>query len=430
MIEGDRRPTIFALSSGAPPAAIAIIRVSGSRAGTVLKRLVGGRLPAPRRSSLRALHDPDDARLLDRALVLWHPGPATATGEDIAELHCHGGRAVVAAVLATLGRMTGLRPAEPGEFTRRAFDNGRIDLAEAEGLADLLAAETEAQRRTALTAAEGGVSRLIEGWRVRLLEVCAIVEAAIEYDDDDETIAAVDAKPPILALVRDIDGMLACAPAERMRDGIRVVIAGPPNAGKSTLLNALAGRQAAIVSPIAGTTRDVIEAPVALDGMPFLLCDTAGLRDTDDPVEELGVASARTRIATSDLLIWLGRCEDRPQHERCISVRARSDVADGAELTADLSVSVVTGEGMERLRTLLRDAAATILSINGPCLSQRQAGVLVNARRSLVRASGSADPVLIAEDLNFVRRSFDELTGQAGTEQMLGSLFSRFCIGK
>ena len=269
--------TIFALSSGAAPAAIAVVRVSGPDAGTAMQALTG-KLPPPRRAVATTLRAADDS-LLDQALVLWLPGPGTATGEDCAEFHLHGGRAVIAAVEAALAALSGLRHAQPGEFTRRAFTNGRIDLAEAEGLADLLSAETELQRQSALALASGALSRTIEDWRVRVLHLSAQVEAVLDFSEDDD-IAALDPQfaGDLAALAADLADWLARPRAELLREGFRVVLAGPPNAGKSTLFNALVEAEAAITSPIPGTTRDVVARPVAISGVPFLFLDTAGLR--------------------------------------------------------------------------------------------------------------------------------------------------------
>jgi tRNA modification GTPase len=287
--------TIFAVSSGAPPAAIAMMRISGPDADTALNALTTKNLPEPRYAALRMLRAGDD--LLDTALVIRFPGPDTATGENIVELHLHGGRATIAAVTAALAQIPGLRPAEPGEFTRRAFENGRIDLSAAEGLSDLLAAETEHQRRSALTMASGGLSRVVERLRGELLAASARVEAAIDYADEDDVSPWPERSAVLEAMAVQIDALLANPPAERLRDGVRVAITGPPNAGKSTLLNVLVSREAAIVSPIAGTTRDVIEVPVVLRGLPFLFIDTAGLRnETGDSIEAIGISRAEAIV--------------------------------------------------------------------------------------------------------------------------------------
>src|SRR3954447_11636015 len=298
-------PTIFALSSGRPPAAIAVVRVSGPRAGDAITAL-GAKLPEPRRAALRRLRH--EGALLDEALVLWFPGPNTETAEDMAELHLHGGRAVVAAVLEVLGKVPGLRGAEAGEFTRRAFENGRLDLTAVEGLADLVFAETEAQRAQAMGQFQGLLGGRAEGWRARLIGAVALVEARIDFSDEadvpqDLIAPALDAAR---ALLDEIELSLRDAHrGERLRDGLTVAIAGPPNAGKSSLLNRLARREAAIVSPYAGTTRDVIAVHLDLGGYPVTLLDTAGVRESDDPVEQEGVRRARARAEAADLVLWV-----------------------------------------------------------------------------------------------------------------------------
>lgn len=426
MIDDEDANTIFALSSGAPPAAIAIIRISGRAAGAALVALAG-KLTEPRYASLRPLRDPADGTLLDRALVLWNPAPASATGEDIAELHCHGGRAVVAAVLATLDRMSGLRPAKPGEFTRRALENGRIDLAEAEGLADLLTAETEFQRRLAIGHADGGLSRTVERWRDKLVEIAAAVEATIEYGDEDESVT-VDVRPAIDALLTEITAATKSPPTERIREGVRVVIAGSPNAGKSTLLNAMIGRPAALVSDVPGTTRDIIEVPIDLGGMPFLLSDTAGLRDTDDVVESLGVAAARQHIDRADILLWLDAA-DPPQHERCVRVASKVDLVAAFE-TADVRVSGTTGHGIDTLLQLLLQVGQDIMVNSREMLNARQRSCMFGVASSLTAAAASSDMLITAEELKHAARALDGLTGRADVETLLDLLFSRFCIGK
>jgi tRNA modification GTPase len=300
-------PTIFALSSGRPPAAIAVVRISGPRASDALQALTG-RVPEPRRAALARLRDPQNGEPLDEALVLWFPAPRSETGEDMAELQLHGGRAVIAATLAALGRLDGFRPAEAGEFTRRAFENGRLDLTAVEGLADLIGAETEAQRRQAYRQLKGLLGDRAETWRGRLIGVLALVEAGIDFSDEGDV--PQDLLTPALDVARALRDEISAALAqagrgERLRDGLVVAIAGPPNAGKSTLLNRIAKREAAIVSPFAGTTRDVIEVHLDLDGYPVTLLDTAGVRETDDPVEQEGVRRARERAAAADLVLWV-----------------------------------------------------------------------------------------------------------------------------
>ena len=373
-----------------------------------------------------------DGRVLDTALVLWMPGPATATGEDLVELHLHGGRAVVAAVERALARIDGLRAAEPGEFTRRAFESGRLDLSEAEGLADLLAAETEAQRSAALMVAEGGIRRLIEGWQERLLALAAMTEAELDFSDEDDVAPADDGMFAQAAhsLAREIGSGLDHPPAERLRDGIRVVIAGPVNAGKSTLLNALAGREAAIVTAQAGTTRDVVEVPVALGGLPFVFADTAGLRDTEDAVERIGIARARAVGAACDLLLWLGPVDELPVHPNSIIVAAQADRL-APDPRADVAISALTGEGMAELTRAIVGRAKLLLPRAGSlALSAHQQALLGTAQAALVAAAGEGDALLRAEWLRAAGRAFDRVTGRAGSEDVLDALFGRFCIGK
>lgn len=420
--------TIFALSSGRPPAAIALVRVSGPHAAATLQALAG-RLPPPRRASLATLRDPA-GDVLDRAMLLWFPGPATATGEDLCELHLHGGRAVVDAVLAALAGLPGLRPAEAGEFTRRAFANGRIDLAEAEGLADLLTAETEAQRRQALLRAEGYLSRRIEAWQRRLLAAAAHVEARLDFADEGDVGGAGEAvRDQLDALAADIGIALASPPAERLRDGIRVVIAGPPNAGKSTLLNRLIGREAAIVSPIAGTTRDVVEAPVAIGGLPFLLSDTAGLRASDDAIEQIGIARAERALAGADILLWLGEEPPPPGPAHVIRVAAKADLEGRRGF--GLPVSALHGTGIDALAAVLQQAARRLLP-GGDQLSydRRQRALLAETRHAILAAGVASDELVQAEELRRARLALDRITGAGGVEDMLDALFGRFCIGK
>ncbi|UIJ45727.1 tRNA uridine-5-carboxymethylaminomethyl(34) synthesis GTPase MnmE [Sphingomonas cannabina] len=422
--------TIFALSSGTPPAAIAIIRLSGAGAFAAVKALAG-RLPGPRSAALRSLRDPATGALLDRALVLLFPGPDSATGEDVAELHLHGGRAVVRAVDAVLAAMPGLRAAEPGEFTRRALANGRIDLTEAEGLADLLAAETEAQRRSAIASAEGGLRRQVEQWSARTVTLAARIEAAIDHEDEGDVEAesiATGVREDAGTLAREIEAMLVQPPAERLHEGIRVVLAGPPNSGKSTLLNAMAGREAAIVSPIAGTTRDRIEAPVTRRGIAWLLTDTAGLAaETDDPIEAIGIARAREAAALADIVLWLG--DEAPPEPAMLAIHPRADARPSRP--ERLAISAATGEGMEALWDVLVERATTLLPVpDAVALNRRQAELASAAAAALDFAAVASDPLLIAEELRHALVQFDRLTGRAGVENVLDDLFSRFCIGK
>ncbi len=420
--------TIFALSSGSPPAALAVVRISGPGADSALEALAG-KLPPPRRATLSDLRWAGER--LDNALVLRFPGPHSATGEAVAELHLHGGRAVVAAVLQALAGLDGLRPAEPGEFTRRAFENGRIDLAEAEGLADLLAAETQSQRRAALAMAGGALSRKVEAWRQRLLALAASLEAALDFSDEGEV---GEAWPPgwaggVDALAGEMEVMLANPPAERLREGIRVVIAGPPNAGKSSLLNVLAQREAAITSAVPGTTRDLIEAPTAIAGIPLLLIDTAGLRESSDEVEAIGVERGRASLAAADLILWLGEPGEAPDPGKTILVHSKCDLpAPGRR--SDVRVSAITGEGIGDLVAIVTARARTLLPVEGDvAVNARQREAIVHAHRHLCE-SGGADMLIAAEALRQARMELDRITGRAGVEDMLDALFGRFCIGK
>ncbi len=422
--------TIFALSSGAPPAAIAVVRVSGPQAGGALTALAGRSLP-PRRAVTATLRDAAGA-VLDRCLALWLPGPGTATGEDTLELHCHGGRGVVAAVESALGLLPGLRRAEPGEFTRRAFANGRIDLAEAEGLADLLAAETELQRAAALEMAGGGFSREVGRWREALLGLSAEIEAVLDFADEDD----VAALSPGFAQARarlggEIAAWLARPRAEALREGIRVVIAGPPNAGKSTLFNALVENEAAITAPLAGTTRDVLMRPVALRGIPFQFLDTAGLREAGgDPIEAIGIDRARSALAAADLVLWLGPEGDGPPE--CWEIEVRIDAADHeGKVQPRHRLSALTGAGLEGLRCdLVEHARAALPRPGEAALNARQHRLLVEAAEALDAAAELTDPLLIAESLRLARVAFDALLGRTATDDMLDALFGRFCIGK
>lgn len=427
---GAARDTIFALSSGALPAGIAVVRVSGPRAADALRALAG-RVPDARRAVTATLRDAAGEHL-DRALVLWLPGPATATGEDIAEFHLHGGRAVVAAVLRALGDLHDLRMAEPGEFTRRAFSNGRLDLAQAEGLADLLNAETEAQRRQALRLAEGGLGRLISGWRDRLLGLAARVEAAIEFAEDEDDVPAleVSALIDLARLAGEMQAAIDQPPAERLRDGVRIVVAGPTNAGKSSLINILAGREAAIASPVAGTTRDLIEIPVSIAGMPCLLIDSAGLRESGGHLERIGMARARAAIDSADLILWLGPPAACPDRNRSILVRAKADLVK-VPMDADVATSIVTGEGLDALRALLEARLRQLLPpADAVALNARHRALIDEARREIGAGAEQGDLLLVAEHLRQARVALDRITGRAGVEDMLDALFGRFCVGK
>jgi tRNA modification GTPase len=423
--------TIFAVSSGRPPAAIAVVRVSGPHAFVAAQALAGP-LPAPRHASLRGLRDAGGA-LLDRALVIVFPGPNTATGEDLVEFHCHGGRAVIAAVEQALSAVAGLRPAEPGEFTRRALTNGRIDLTEAEGLADLLEAETEGQRVAAMTAAEGRVSQAVRGWMDSVAMLSARIEAILDFADEDDVAsdsAAFDAiVAGVEALATEIETVVAAPPVERLKDGLRVVIGGPPNSGKSTLLNLLGERDAAIVSPISGTTRDRIELPVTRDGVAYVLTDTAGLIDTQDPIEAIGVTRAEDALAAADIVLWLA--DTPPPRADAIWIHARADLPGRGEIPADraLAIAQTDSGSLDRLWAALHARAAAMLprsdAIAPKAHQRRQCGLAVDA----LRDAGS-DALIVAECLRQARSILAGVLGLDATGEMLDALFGRFCIGK
>lgn len=389
-----------------------------------------GALPQPRRASMRVLRD-REGEVLDRALAVWFPGPRTATGEDLAELHCHGGRAVVAAIERALAAQEGVRRAKPGEFTRRAFANGVIDLAEAEGLADLLASETELQRRAAQAVAGGSLSRSLEQWRTQLLGLSAQVEAALDFSDEDDVGSLSSQFTESLRELREEWRAALSKPrSERLRDGIRVVLAGPPNAGKSSLFNALLDEGAAIVTAEAGTTRDAIERPVAIGGIPFVLVDTAGIRDSGaGEIEAIGIERARNELDRADIVLWLGGEGEGP--DGAIEVAARCDVEIGAKNSPDFTVSSVTGEGIDALSHGLVERARAILPRPGDvALNQRQFERLSDAFDAISSLDPANDPLVVAEHLRMARVALDRLQGRQSTEDMLDQLFGRFCIGK
>ncbi len=426
--------TIFALSSGAPPAAIAIIRISGTRAFAAVSSLAG-KLPPARRASLVTLRDPADAGILDEALVLVFPAPNTATGEDLAELHLHGGRAVVRAVERTLAAIPGLRQAEAGEFTRRAFLNGRMDLNEAEGLSDLLSAETEHQRRAAANMMGGAFTRAIEGWRQDLLLISALTEAELDFSEED------DVDPQHKNSIRckcneimsSILAVLQSPPAEKLRDGLRIVLGGPPNSGKSTLLNALVARDAAIVSDIAGTTRDVIEVPVAFAGIAFVLIDTAGVRDdSQDTIEAIGIERAHNAFAGADILLWLGRENDGPEHPALLEIDAKSDDPNRHQKSASGHlVSAKTGAGIPELLNIIIAMAKNMFGpADSYAINARQRALLAQCAEALEQAQVADDWLIVGEQLRQARLALDALTGRAHTEDLLDTVFGKFCIGK
>lgn len=422
--------TIFALSSGAPPAGIAVIRVTGPQARQALESFAGA-LPQPRKAQRAWLTD-GEGGALDDGLVLWFPGPNSVTGEDLAEFHLHGGRAVIAAVEAALADLPGLRRAEAGEFTRRAFANGRIDLAEAEALADLLSAETEIQRRAAIANAGGLLSRKVEAWREELLRLSARVEAALDFEDEDdvgELPAGFGGSLQVFG--SELEDALEAPSAEPLREGFRVALAGPPNAGKSTLFNALVESEAAITAEMAGTTRDVLVQPVAIGGVPFSLVDMAGLREeSGDEIETIGIGRARAEIERADLVLWLGPEGAGP--EGAWEVDAQCDREDRQRKVATACrVSAVTGEGIDDLKRALVEFARVRLPKPGDlALNRRQRELLRMASDQLGGATRQSDPLILAEHLRQARLAFDALLGRTSTEDVLDALFGRFCIGK
>ena len=426
--------TIFALSSGAPPAAIAIIRISGSVAFDVVRGLAG-KLPRPRQASLNVLRLPGNTEVLDEALVLVFPGPNSATGEDLAELHLHGGRAVVRAVEDAISSFPLTRRAEAGEFTRRAFANGRIDLNEAEGLSDLLSAETEWQRKAASLMFGGAFSIAIEGWRQEVLRLSALTEAELDFSDEDD----VDSQNKYAITIGcgnicdEISRMLANPLVEKLKDGLRVVLAGPPNSGKSTLLNALVGRDAAIVSDIAGTTRDMIEVPVSVEGIGVLFTDTAGLRDDSlDVIERIGIERSHAAMQQADIVLWLGRERVGPDHPNVIEVATKCDTVGHERKGAPaISVSAVTGAGIAELLHSVAERAKILLPPPDQfAVNARQRALLADVGAALDACKDLEDWLIIGENLRQARLALDALTGRAHTEELLDNIFGKFCVGK
>lgn len=438
--------TIFALSSGRAPSAIAIIRVSGPQTRVAVERLCG-QLPSPRLAQFATLRDLDGSAI-DESVTLWFPGPHSATGEDVAEFHVHGGRAVIAAMFDALGAIDGLRPAEPGEFTRRAFENGKLDLTEAEGLDDLIHADTDRQRRQALRHLKGLLGAKAETWRQQIIEASALIEAGIDFSDEgdvsEELVAPALKK--ITALKSEIEEtLISSAQSERLREGLTVAIAGPPNAGKSTLLNRLARREAAIVSPHAGTTRDVIEVHLDLDGYPVTMIDTAGVRETHDPVEQEGVRRARDRARASDLVLWLVDANDTDapspepadDHAPVWIVRNKMDLAGsiGANAArAQFDISASRGDGVSELIAALVSYAQDYFGSGEMALVNRarHRTLLRETVAALDRARRLVDKgdELLAEELRIAIHSLGRLTGRVDVEDILDVIFREFCIGK
>jgi tRNA modification GTPase len=435
--------TIFALASGAGRAAIAVLRISGPGCSEALKTMAPGAEFPDRRAVLRTLRHPQSREPLDRALITRFQAPRSFTGEEVAEITVTGGRAVAAACVKALALIPGLRLAEPGEFAWRAFMNGKIDLSEVDGLADLVEAETEAQRRQARHIAGGALSRECEAIRTSLLEAMAAVETQIDFTDvedaSDFTLESV--RGAARAAIERIDRALATADAAaRLRDGLTVVIAGPPNVGKSTLMNALAGRDVAIISPIPGTTRDMIEVFLDLHGYPVILVDTAGIRDTQDPIEQEGVARARRRAESADLTLWLddGGASLAPSLESpTLLVRTKTDLQEAHASPAGaegLAISAKTGAGVDRLLDAIADLAEERMSSREPALLtlERHRRGFQEARQALASAlePDAVEPELIAEDLRRAAFAMDQIVGRIGVEEVLGEIFARLCVGK
>jgi tRNA modification GTPase len=438
--------TIFALSSGRPPSAIAVVRMSGPQAGGALQ-LLAGKMPSPRTAARVLLRDAV-GEPIDDAVVLWFPSPASATGEDVAEFHVHGSRAVLTALFAALSGIDNIRTAEPGEFTRRAFENGKLDLTEAEGLDDLIHADTDRQRRQALRQLTGLLGDKARAWRQQIIDAAALIEVGIDFSDEgdvsDELVA------PALARVRVLlgeieDALAAGGRSERLRDGLVVAIAGPPNVGKSTLMNHLARREVAIVSPHAGTTRDVIEVQLDLNGFPVTLIDTAGIRKTVDPIEQEGVRRARARAAEADLVLWLSDAESGSQPEQGPApvwhVRSKVDLDEpdiGATASDDSTpafrISARRGDGIAELIAAIVRFAQDYFGAGEPALitRERQRALLAETADSLRR---SLDVValgdeLAAEELRRAAMSLGRLLGRVDVEDILDVIFREFCIGK
>jgi tRNA modification GTPase len=492
-MSGSIRDTIFALSSGRPPAAIAVVRISGPRAGAALTAL-GVKIPQPRKAGLGRVRDPASGEIIDEALALWFPGPHSETGEDVAELQPHGGRAVIAAMLAALGRIEGLRMAEPGEFTRRGFENGKLDLTAVEGLADLVMADTEGQRRQAFRQMKGELGNRAEAWRQKLIQALALVEARIDFSDEADV--PENLVEPALAVARGLAEEIETALAdgrrgERLREGLVVAIAGPPNAGKSTLLNLIARREAAIVSPHAGTTRDVIEVHLDLEGWPVTLLDTAGIRSTEDPVELEGVRRAQARAASADLVLWvedagvlaaaggeasgvrephctgerrqaiwrvrnkidllkqeLGKSEsvvsqrnelkdrsNKPSKDVVSTSLIESSERRIANSDSEFNISATTSEGVHDLLRALQEAAEDYLAGAEPALVTRERHrrlleATVGALRRALAPELAGREDLLAEELRAAAQALGRLTGRVDVEDVLDVIFRDFCIGK
>lgn len=429
--------TIFALSSGALPAGVAVVRISGPEALPALRLLTRKELPAPRQAALRTIVG-QDGYVLDQALVLVFRGPQSFTGEDCVELQLHGSRAVVAAVMKELAAIDGLRAAEAGEFSRRAFENGRIDLVEAEGLSELIAAETEMQRRLAVEQSFGGQSALYEGWAKRLTHARAMIEADLDFSDEEDVPGSVadSVSGELIVLQQELRRHVEAARAgEIIRDGYKVAIVGRPNAGKSSLLNALANRDVAIVTDVAGTTRDVLQVDLDMDGYLVRLFDTAGLRESSDVVEQEGIRRAHDVIGKADLVLLLEEIDSEPEHtaipenKDLLRLGSKLDL-HGSSPAYDLCISVRDEDGLEALREAIRQRVRKIWSGSMAPTRQRQLELLLDASNSVSEALKAGQPELRAENLRTAAVALGRITGAVDVEQLLDVIFSQFCIGK
>jgi len=428
--------TIVALSSGRPPSAIAVLRLSGPDSLSALEWITGTALPPARRLSLRTLVDPRDQALLDRALVVWFPGPASASGENMAEIHLHGGPAVVSGVLEALLRLPDLRLAEPGEFTRRAYANQRMRLDEVEGLADLISAETASQRSQALALAGGALGRAAEDWRTRCLQLLAEAEAGLDFAEDEADVAErIEEKTAqaLMLMAAELEALMAdSARAGRIRDGLTIVVSGAPNVGKSSLINALSIRDVSIVTPLPGTTRDLVEVQINLNGVAAILIDTAGLRETDDPIEAEGIRRARARAAACDLVLHVADRPDAEWPEGGLRVLNKQDLHGGEAPACGFVVSALGGAGVSALRHYLSDWAHRAVRPGEPALlaHARHRKVFEEAAGALSDAAVAALPELRTESLRLAARAFGRIAGRVNVDDVLDVIFSRFCVGK
>ena len=448
------RKTIFALSSGIGKSGVAVIRISGPQANTTIDRIAGGP-PKPRHAKLRTLRNPASNEIIDRGLIIWFPHPHSYTGEDIAEFHIHGGRAVIAGLISVLSNEPGLRAAEPGEFTRRAFENGKLDLTETEGLADLIDADTQAQRHQALRQMGGKLSQVYEGWRRDLIKAQSLIEAEIDFSDEEDVNAhAISAATSIVQRLNSEitihlqDG----GSGEIIRDGFRVVLTGAPNVGKSSLLNALAKRDAAITSPIAGTTRDAIDVFLDLEGWPVHITDTAGIRQATNisDIERQGISLSLKHATAANLIIWVMDANApepinheilpfQPQCQSILTVANKSDlqqIIDTEQFNPppDLYISAKTGDGLNRLVSLItKTAAEQLTGSEAPIITRARHREHLNSCSQAMNAflaHPARDLELRAEDLRQAAGAIGRITGRIDVEDILDDLFSSFCIGK